>query len=508
MSPTRSSGILLHPTSLPGRFGIGDMGPEAYHFLDFLAESKQRAWQVLPLGPTGYGDSPYQSFSAFAGNPLLISLERLVADGLLRPADVRETPSFPEHRVNYGSVIQFKTAMLTRSFERFRAGVRPHLQDDFDAFARDSSAWLEDFALFMALKEAHGGAVWNTWEPDIAGRQPQAVGRWQRDLSDSCYRHKYYQYLFSKQWSALKGAANERGINLIGDTPIFVAHDSSDVWAHPEFYHLSAQGEPTAVAGVPPDYYSDTGQLWGNPIYRWDVMKESGYGWWIDRVKATLAAVDIVRLDHFRGFEAYWEVPAGEKTAVRGRWVKGPGADLFHALRHGFSVHNLPLIAEDLGVITPEVTALRDQFELPGMKVLQFSFSGGVARMEPPYQYPRNCVVYTGTHDNDTAWGWFRYSASAEEREMALKYMGTDGREFNWDLIRLALSSVADVAVVPLQDVLGLDSESRMNYPGRATGNWTWRFLPGAIPVEMKRRLADMAEVYGRCRGQEVGSGR
>jgi 4-alpha-glucanotransferase len=499
MSFPRASGILLHPTSLPGRFGCGDLGPEAYRFLEFLVESKQRLWQILPLGPTGYGDSPYQSFSAFAGNPLLISLDKLVGERLLLPSDLEESPSFPEGRVDYGSVIEFKTALLKISFENFKAADRQNTRDEFETFCRENSTWLEDFALFMALKEAHEGAVWNMWEPDIASRQPEAIERWSQVLAGPVQCHKYLQYQFFKQWSALKQFANEQGISLIGDVPIFVAHDSADVWAHPELFYLDDAGRPTVVAGVPPDYFSRTGQLWGNPLYRWQVIKERGYTWWIDRVKAALATVDIIRLDHFRGFEAYWEVPATEETAVNGRWVKGPGADLFHALRVAFSTHSLPIIAEDLGVITPEVEAIRDHFEFPGMRVLQFAFDDGMTNLHTPYQYPRNCVVYTGTHDNDTSLGWFRNSGKPEETELALKYLGTKGREFNWDFIRLALSSVADTAIIPLQDVLGLDSEARMNYPSKASGNWSWRYPPDALTVEIKERLAEMTEVYGRA---------
>lgn len=499
MSLPRSSGILLHPTSLPGRFGIGDLGREAYRFLDFLVESKQRLWQVLPLGPTGYGDSPYQCFSAFAGNPLLISPELLAEEELLAEADLAGAPDFPDEAVDYGPVIDFKTALLTKSFRRFQAGAREDMRGEVEAFCQQHRAWLEDFALFMALKETHGGRVWNTWAADIASRQPEAIARWREELAEAVERQQYLQYLFFKQWSALKREANERGVSFIGDIPIFVAHDSSDVWANPDLFYLDEGGSPTVVAGVPPDYFSETGQLWGNPLYRWDRMKERGYTWWIDRVRSTLATVDLVRLDHFRGFEAYWEIPAGEKTAVNGRWVKGPGADLLHALRFAFSVHLLPIIAEDLGVITPEVIALRDEFELPGMKILQFAFTGGVAKMDAPYQYPQNCVVYTGTHDNDTALGWFKKTSKREERQMALKYLGTKGRDFSWDLIRLAFSTVADTAIAPLQDVLALGSEARMNFPGKPSGNWRWRYLPGALTPALSERLAEMTEIYGRA---------
>jgi 4-alpha-glucanotransferase len=359
---------------------------------------------------------------------------------------------------------------------------------------------LDDFALFVALKEVHGGAPWYTWEPEVAVRQPDAMRRWSQRLSDACARHAYLQFLFFDQWTALKAEANRRGIRLIGDVPIFVAHDSADVWAQPELFYLDKCGRPTVVAGVPPDYFSATGQLWGNPIYRWDVMRETGYRWWIERMRAALRTVDVVRLDHFRGFEAYWEVPAGDETAINGRWVKGPADDLFHALRFAFNVHTLPIIAEDLGVITPEVVALRERFELPGMKVLQFVFGGGnIGDMEPPYAYPHNSVVYTGTHDNDTALGWFRHSSLQGERELALAYTGSDGREFNWDFIRLAMGSVSDTVIVPLQDVLGLDSDARMNFPGRSTGNWSWRCLPGALTNKIAQRLAAMTELYGRA---------
>jgi len=454
-------------------------------------------WQMLPLGPTGYGDSPYQSFSSFAGNPLLISFDVLVEEGLLSAEDVAQVPAFPADAVDFGPVIQYKTGLLSRSFERFKSGQAPHHRDEFEAFCQANRGWLDDFAAFMAVKEAHGGAVWTTWEPDIAHHKAAAILDWSHRLADGVQRHKYGQYLFFGQWAELKRAANARGIKLIGDIPIFVAHDSADVWAHPEFFYLDEGGRPSVIAGVPPDYFSRTGQLWGNPLYRWDVLKETGYSWWLERVKATLRTVDLVRLDHFRGFEAYWEVPGSAVTAANGRWVKGPGADLFHALQ-GALGEQLPIIAEDLGVITPEVVALRDQLNLPGMQILQFAFGGGVARMEAPYRYRRHSVVYTGTHDNDTALGWLRNSSQPDERELALKYMNTDGREFNWDMIRLALSSVPNTAIVPLQDVLGLGSEARMNYPSRASGNWRWRYLPGALTDGYARRLGELTELYGR----------
>jgi 4-alpha-glucanotransferase len=496
---TRLSGVLLHPTSLPGRYGIGDLGPEAYRWLDFLVAGRQHLWQVLPLGPTGYADSPYQSFSSFAGNPLLISPDRLLEAGLLTAHDLAAVPSFPNYRVDFGPVIQFKAALLQRSYERFKTTADATVTGRFEAFCASERAWLDDYALFMALKEAHAGAVWNTWEPVIAFRQPEAVAEWRRRLRDRMDLYRYVQFLFFEQWAALKQAANAQGVRLIGDVPIFVAHDSADVWAHPEYFHLDEAGNPSVVAGVPPDYFSPTGQLWGNPLYRWDVLRASGYDWWIKRLRATLRTVDLVRLDHFRGFEAYWEVPAGETTATRGRWVKGPGAEVFDALRSALGSDPLPLIAEDLGVITPEVVALREQFNLPGMQILQFAFSTGIARMDPPYRYQPHSVVYVGTHDNDTALGWFHNSSTPDEREMARRYLGTSGQEFNWDMIRLALSSVCDTAIIPLQDLLGLGSEARMNYPSRPTGNWSWRCPPGVLTAAVSNRLADLTEVYGRA---------
>ncbi len=495
----RASGILLHPTSLPGRFGIGDFGEWAYRFVDFLADARQSLWQVLPLGPTGYGDSPYQSFSAFAGNPLLISPQRLVDEGRLPVEALRQAPSFSHDRVDYGAVMAFKLAILRQSFAHFSQARSREQQGGFQSFCEAEKGWLDDYALFMALKEQHGGVVWTRWERELSCREPEALGRKRRELADQIAFHQYVQYEFFRQWSALKEYANRRGIRVIGDVPIFVAHDSADVWAHPELFHLDESGEPTVVAGVPPDYFSETGQLWGNPLYRWEGMARDGYAWWIARLGGTLRRVDIVRLDHFRGFEAYWEVPAGEKTAVRGRWVAGPGAAFFRALREALG--DVPIIAEDLGVITPEVKALRDEFGFPGMKVLQFAFSGDADNEHLPHNYTPNCVVYTGTHDNDTTMGWFT-SCPEEERDFCLRYLGSDGREVHWDLIRLAMMSVAHTVIVPLQDVLGLGTEARMNYPSRLGGNWAWRFTPQMLTEQVRDRLAEMTETYGRAPGE------
>jgi 4-alpha-glucanotransferase len=507
MNFPRTSGLLLHPTSLPGRFGIGDLGKEAYQFADFLASAGQHVWQVLPLGPTGYGDSPYQCLSVFAGNPLLISPEELVADKLLEPADLETAPSFPEDRVDYGAVIKFKTSLLRKSFEIFQTKANRGEERQFKVFCHRNAAWLETCSLFMALKEARDSVAWNTWEEDIRTRQPKSLAYWRRNLAYEISYHKYQQYQFFKQWSRVKKYCNERGVRFIGDMPIFIALDSVAVWAHPEMFSLDHSGKPTVVAGVPPDYFSETGQLWGNPLYRWDVMAKDGYAWWVERFRATHDLVDIIRLDHFRGFEKYWEVPATDDTAVNGRWVPGPGAALFEAVQKALGT--LPIVAEDLGMITPGVHALRDEFGFPGMRVLQFSFGTGLnADKYRPYNYPRNCVVYTGTHDNNTTIGWFRgedvkdSTQSKEERErekqVALNYLGTDGHEINWDFIRLALMSAANTAVIPMQDILGLGSEARMNIPGRPEGNWCWRFTPDMLTERIKARLRKLTALSGR----------
>jgi len=491
----RVGGILLHPTSLPGRFGIGDLGHEACRFVDWLASAAQQLWQILAIGPTGYADSPYASFSAFAGNPMLISPDRLAEAGDLSFSDVTDVPPFPADHVDFGWVIQFKTGLFHKAAHSFFDHASPERRDQFEQFCHDHRRWLDDFALFMAVKAEHNLVAWTQWEQDIALRRSEAVARWQEKLADEIRYHKYLQFQFFQQWQALRRYANERQVQIMGDIPIFVAHDSADVWAHPELYYLDEQGEPTVVAGVPPDYFSATGQRWGNPLYRWDLMEERGYTWWIDRVRHTFSLVDVLRIDHFRGFEAYWEIPASEPTAVVGRWVKGPGNKLFHALKAALG--ELPIIAEDLGVVTPEVVALREEFGFPGMKVLQFAFDSDATNPYLPFNHDHDCVVYTGTHDNDTTRGWYE-SQSEDLRHRVRLYMGTHGHDISWDLIRLALSSVADIAVVPLQDVLGLGSEARMNRPGDPSGNWQWRYLPGVLNDELATRLRTMVEVYGR----------
>jgi 4-alpha-glucanotransferase len=502
----RLAGILLHPTSLPGRHGIGELGPEATAFLDFLAETGQRLWQVLPLGPTGYGDSPYQCFSAFAGNPLLVSLDLLRAEGLLSDADLAKAPAFPEREVDFGAVIDFKRPALARAFRAFGKKATAEQNAAFAAFCAANASWLADFALFMALKHANGGAAWHTWDAALVGREPEALDRARRELAREVREVEFEQWLFFDQWAAVRAQAGERGIAIMGDIPIFVAHDSADVWAHPEIFQLAADGRPAFQAGVPPDYFSATGQLWGNPLYRWDALARTGYAWWIDRFRAVLALVDRVRLDHFRGFEAYWEVPGDAPTAVDGRWAKGPGTDFFDALLRAFGT--LPIVAEDLGVITPEVEALRDRYGFPGMAILQFAFGADAhANDFLPHNFPKNKAVYTGTHDNDTVVGWWtsgvgdstRTQAEVDrEHERALAYVGGDGSEIHWDFIRTLFVSVADTAVVPLQDVLGEGREARMNLPGRPGGNWRWRFAKGALTPDIRRRLRLITEGSGR----------
>jgi 4-alpha-glucanotransferase len=484
----RSSGILLHPTSLSGPSGVGDLGAGAYAFADFLSATGQHLWQVLPLGPTGYGDSPYQCFSAFAGNPLLISLEKLAEEGILSAADLATAPSFANHEVDYGSVIRFKLPLLRKAFKNFKKRGTASDWNEFHVFCRQHITWLDDYATFTAIKAAHGGAVWNRWDPAIASRRPEAIAHWTEKLSEEIESCKYGQYQFFKQWSGLKNYCHQRGIRIFGDVPIFVAHDSADVWAHPELFELAADGRPQVVAGVPPDYFSATGQLWGNPLYRWEVLSQTGYAWWIERLRATLATVDIVRLDHFRGFEGYWEVPATETTAVNGRWVKGPGASLFQAIQQALG--DLPIVAENLGVITPEVERLREQFGFPGMAILQFAFGTdpqGVGFR--PHHYSRDLVVYTGTHDNDTTMGWWTNSGMADSTRSPEEIHRE--REF-------VLASVADVAVIPLQDLLGLGSEARMNLPSKPSGNWRWRYRSEALTAEIRERLKELTEVFDR----------
>ena len=497
----RSCGILLHPTSLPGRYGIGDLGSAAYQFVDFLAASRQSLWQILPLGPTGYGDSPYQCFSAFAGNPMLVSPDKLVEKRYLPATAVAHVPDFPAYRVDYGRVIDYKNDLLNQAFGHFQVQGTAEQNAAFDQFCQDSAGWLDDFALFMALKQEHmgqDGGVWNTWPAAIAHREPEAMARWRQAKAADIDQQKFRQFLFFEQWLALKRYANEHSVRIIGDAPIFVAYDSADVWANRDLFYLNEDGSPVVIAGVPPDYFSETGQRWGNPLYRWPLMAQDGYSWWRARLQAVLAQVDVVRLDHFRGFEAYWEIPAEEKTAVVGRWVEGPGLSFFQTMQE--KLGDLPIIAEDLGVITPAVETLRDTFDFPGMKILQFAFGGEKNSSFLPHTYSHNCVVYTGTHDNETTLGWYQ-NASPAEQDHVRRYLASDGSDIAWEMIRLALASVADMAVIPLQDHMKLDNAARMNFPGKASGYWQWRFTPEMLTGEIRDRLAELTELYGRCPG-------
>jgi 4-alpha-glucanotransferase len=491
MNFPRASGILLHPTSLPGRFGTGDLGPEAYKFVDFLVSAGQSLWQVLPLGPTGYGDSPYACFSAFAGNTALISPERLIADGLL------DTELKTDEN---------KEQILKLAYQNYTKTTNTNLRSEFETFARREAHWLDDYALFRALKDVHNGVAWNDWEPAFSSRDPSALARAREELREEIEAQKFYQFLFFKQWFALKSYCNERGIKIVGDLPIYVAQDSADVWTNPDQFKLDKDGRPLVVAGVPPDYFSATGQLWGNPLYNWKRMEADGFAWWIERVRATLKVVDIARVDHFRGFAACWEIPGGDKTAERGQWVEAPGRELFTAIRK--TLGQLPIIAEDLGVITPDVVALRDEFGFPGMRILQFGFGGDTKNIDLPHNYIANVVAYTGTHDNDTAVGWFESVAGEgstrteeqieRERQFCLDYLNSDGKEIHWDFIRAVFASVANTAIVPLQDVLGLGTEARMNLPNTTEGNWSWRYRAGALTDDIAVRLKKLASLYGR----------
>jgi 4-alpha-glucanotransferase len=488
----RLSGVLLHPTSFPGPYGVGDLGPEAYRFVDFLVSAGQSLWQVLPLGPTGYGDSPYACYSAFAGNTLLVSPEQLIKEGLLGSA-----PTATHHdKIDFGEAHNLKDQILRRAYERYTKTTSTNLRSAFETFAQDHRHWLEDYARFRALKDAHDGAAWNEWESTPA----------RDELREEVEAHMFYQFLFFRQWFALKTYANQRGISIVGDLPIFVAQDSADVWTNPEQFKLDKDGKPVVVAGVPPDYFSSTGQYWGNPLYDWERMRADGFKWWIERVRATLTVVDIARVDHFRGFAACWEIPGGDKTAERGQWVEAPGKELFTAIRE--TLGELPIIAEDLGVITPDVVELREEFGFPGMRILQFGFGSDSKNIDLPHNYVPNVVAYTGTHDNDTTVGWFNSVAGEgstrtakqieSEREFCMNYLNTDGEEIHWDFIRGVLASVANTAIVPLQDLLGLGTEARMNLPNSTEGNWAWRYKPGALTDEIATRLKQLSELYGR----------
>lgn len=497
MAFQRASGILLHPTSLPSRFGVGDLGPEAYRFVDFLAETGQQIWQVLPLGPTGHGNSPYMSYSSMAGNPLLISLEQLCDRTLLQPEELESLPEFPQDFVDYERVIPAKAIPLEKAAKRFRSQASDADRDAFQHFCADHDFWLDEYAFFMALKQAHDGASWSQWDKAIAHRKPEAMAEWRQTLADDIFCHKFFQFEFHRQWSALKHYANERGIQIVGDMPIYVAHDSADVWGFPENFMIDMETlNPSQMAGVPPDYFSETGQLWGNPTYNWAELEKSGFRWWLQRLKALLDYIDLIRIDHFRGFRAYWAIPEGEDTAINGEWIEAPGAAFFETVKR--ELGSLPILAEDLGIITPDVEALRDQFDFPGMKILQFAFGSDNNNPYLPFNYPRNCVVYSGTHDNDTTVGWF-HNIPDYDRSRLLMYLGcTSEQGIHWDVIRLALMSVANQAIFPLQDILGLGSEARMNCPGKPNGNWTWRYHANTLTGDVRHQLRELTRLSNR----------
>ncbi len=489
----RASGVLLHVTSLPSPYGIGDVGPSAFAWVDQLAAAGQSWWQMLPLGPTGCGHSPYQALSSFAANPLVISPDQLKEDGLLGPGDLEDS-SFPADYVDFDRVIPFKERILSRAFTNFQNGARPDLRNAFAQFCEEKAHFQKEPALFMALRAKYRGAPFQEWPADLARREPRALEKARRELAEAIDLFRFGQFLLLRHWKSLKDYANQRGVRLLGDLPIFVSPDSSDVWVNPELFLLDEHARPRVIAGVPPDYFSADGQLWGNPLYDWDALRRTGYQWWIDRLRARLEFLDAIRVDHFRGFEAAWHIPAGSPTAAPGQWVPGPGADFFERMRQALG--GLPLLAEDLGTITPAVTDLRDRFHLPGMRVLQFAFNGDPTNPHLPHHCPHNCVVYTGTHDNDTTRGWYD-SLPQHERDKFWNYLQRspgEPHEAVWELIRLALSSQAALAITPLQDLLGLGSFARMNIPGCAEGQWRWRCPPDALSNPAWQRLSGLTQ--------------
>ena len=493
----RSSGILFHPTSLPGKYGIGTLGKEAYAFIDFLKKSRQKLWQIFPLGHTGYGDSPYQSFSSFAGNPYLIDFDLLIEAHLLSEEDLRDVFfGDNEEYIDYGAIYNQKYPLLRKAYENFKSSDNHEMRENLEHFKRENASWLNDYSLYISLKNHFNGLPWNEWAHDIKNREHGAMEHYKNELADDIEYHNFIQFLFFKQWGDVKRYANENGIKIIGDIPIFVAADSSDAWANPEIFLFDEERKPVKVAGVPPDYFSATGQLWGNPLYNWQKLKETNYSWWVERVRANLSTCDIIRIDHFRGFEAYWAVPYGDDTAINGQWEPGPGIDLFNAIKS--QLGELPIIAEDLGLMTQGVIDLREATGFPGMKILGFAFDSGEENDYLPHTYTKNCVVYTGTHDNDTLIGWFQ-KAKEEDRQFARDYLNSrSDDEIHWDAIRGAWSSVANMAISPVQDFLGLGSEARINTPGVAAGNWQWRLRHGVLTDELAERIAKLTRVYSR----------
>lgn len=495
--PSRMSGILLHPTSLPSKYGIGDLGTEAYRFVDFLEMAGQHLWQVLPLTHTGYGDSPYQSFSAFAGQPLLISPENLLELGLISLETLNSCPKGDPEHIDYGALIPWKTAVLKEAYDIYKKKLPKKLTEKFALFCYENAFWLDDYALFMACKDENGGKSWLDFKEPYRSPSKKEKMKLLNQLSDSVRYYQFIQFLFFRQWKKLKKYANKHGVSIIGDIPIFVSMDSADVWANKSLFQLDEDGYPTAVAGVPPDYFSETGQLWGNPLYQWGTHKHDGYSWWIKRIRNQLDLLDYLRIDHFRGFESYWSVPYGSETAIDGEWKKGPDKSLFKAFQKTFG-KNLPIIAEDLGIITPEVEALRDRFGFPGMKILQFAFESTVESSYLPHQFTTpNCVCYTGTHDNDTTAGWYQ-TLNSDAKKKVKAYMQTDGSEISAAFIRTCIASTASIAVFPMQDALGLGSDARMNTPGVSSGNWDWRLRPGSLSPTLAQQLKELTILYGR----------
>ena len=497
---TRQAGVLAHPTSFPSPYGIGDLGDSAYTFIDFLVGAGQSLWQVLPIGPTGYGDSPYQAFSSFAGQPLIISPTKLYDMGLLSLEDLNDIKPWDPKAIDYGPVINYKLDLLRKSFKLFDATEDATIKKAYKSFCTKEKTWLNNYALFMATKDFHDGVVWTEWDKEIAFPTEASRKKWTKKLAKEINFYKFIQFIFYKQWFELKAYANNQGISIIGDTPIFVAFDSADVWADKELFYLDKKGYPTIVAGVPPDYFSETGQLWGNPLYNWEVHAADGFKWWINKVEGTLKVVDTLRIDHFRGFEAYWAVEYGAPNAIEGEWCQAPGMALFEAIQADLGP-DIPIIAEDLGVITPAVEALRDTFDLPGMKILQFGFEAVDENNFLPHHFVPNSVCYTGTHDNDTTLSWFD-GITDEAKDKIRRYLNTNGDNIVWDMIRAAWGSVSRMAIVPLQDVMYLGAEGRMNTPGVAAGNWQWRYTEEMLNKDIQQHLFNVTKLYGRLQDQ------
>ncbi|GBE05610.1 MAG TPA: 4-alpha-glucanotransferase [Nitrospirae bacterium] len=496
---TRGSGILLHITSLPSAYGIGDLGPGAYGFADFLSETHQRFWQILPLNVTCqvFGNSPYSSYSAYAGNPLMISPDMMVKDGILSKHDIKRVPAFPAGRVNYRTVTVFKNSIFNEAFKKNRTGLEH--DHEFQRFCRENSCWLDDYSLFISLK-GRFSADWGHWPADIRDRKKGAVNQWREKLKEEILMAKFLQYIFFRQWFSLKSYCEKKNIHLIGDMAMYVNYDSADVWSNPGIFNLDKRKRPLTVAGVPPDYFSSTGQLWGHPVYRWDRLKKTRFFWWIKRLEHNMKLFDMFRLDHFRGFVGYWEVRAGERSARNGRWVSAPAEDFFNTLLKHFS--HLPLIAEDLGDITPYVREIMKRFGFPGMKVLLFAFGERLSDHQyAPHNHIKNCLVYTGTHDNNTVKGWYRKELGPAGRKRLSAYLGREvsGKTVHMDLVRLAMMSVADMVIIPMQDILGLGEKARMNLPASKKGNWQWRLAPGRLSASLIKRLAGLTRLYGRA---------